>query len=113
MSVEERVLRLENAFATLQELAARSDARTGRLEDSFQKLMELAVSASERDDTQVSWINELGAAQTNADARIAALADAQIRTEEQVSSLTAQVGSLTARVDRLTELFERFIEGQQ
>lgn len=88
MGVEERVAELETAFVTLTKLA---------------------VSSSERMDTHGSWINALGnrmeelaAAQTNSETKIAALTDAQIKTEE---ALTA----LTVRVDRLSEIVERFI----
>jgi len=100
MTVEERVLRLENAFATLEELAARSDGRTSDLEKHFKMLTQLIVSASERADTHEAWINRLGEAQANASAQIAALADAQIRTEEALTTLTARVDRIAALVEK-------------
>ncbi|MDQ1557420.1 MAG: hypothetical protein QOD32_480 [Pyrinomonadaceae bacterium] len=98
---EKRLLRLEKAYATLAELAANQDERafslrqllakqdermTG-LEDSFKMLVELARNASERADQHESWINDLGAAQANSETKIAALADAQIRTDESLIML--------------------------
>ena len=50
MAIDDRVLRLENAFITLSELAAKSDTRTARLEESFVMLTELAVITNERLD---------------------------------------------------------------
>jgi hypothetical protein len=45
------------------------------------------------------------AAQSHADERIAALADAQIRTGEAITRMSA-------RVDRLAETVDRYIEGR-
>ena len=99
MTTEERLLKLENAFNTLAELAAKSNERTSELEQSFVTLTQLAVSASERMDTQMGWINSLGAAQ-------AELTQAQANTEKALASLTA-------RVDQLSETVERYISGQR
>jgi chromosome segregation ATPase len=115
MTTEERVLRIENAFATLSELVAqshesaaqsrartdaltdlltRTETRTADLENSFQLLTELARNASERADTHDAWINQLGAgqaelraAQAESEHKIAALADAQIRTTDALKKL--------------------------
>ena len=59
MSVEDRVLRLENAFATL---------------------VEIQRGLEERFDNHDKWINELGAAQVE-------LTKAQARTEERLNTL--------------------------
>jgi len=94
MSVEDRVIQLESVVATLARLmekadarAARDAARTSDLERHFKMLTELAVRASERADDADAGLVEMRAAQANADARIAALADAQIRTEEALKRL--------------------------
>ncbi len=115
MTTEERVLRIENAFATLselvaqshelaaqaqrlaaesqalaaqsQELASRVSERTTNLERSIEILTELARNASERADTHDAWINQLGRAQAESEQKIAALADAQIRTEDALKKL--------------------------
>lgn len=71
MSLDERVMRLEHAFATL---------------------VRLAESTDERLDQHLSWINQLGEAQANSEAKFAALADAQIKTEEAIANLTAAQG---------------------
>lgn len=116
MSTEERVLRLENAFTTLEELAAKSNERTSDLEKHFKMLTQLAVSANERADTHESWINSLGTqmdelaesqkgltgaqkelveAQRQSAAHLSVLAEivrdlgrAQTRTEDALASLT-------------------------
>ncbi len=75
MSIEERVLRLENAFTILVELAQSTDER----------------------------MDDLIAAQVNSEAKIAALADAQIQTEGALKTLTQRVTELTdaqAHTDR-------------
>ncbi len=61
MTVEERVLRLENAFVQMTTMVRNLD---------------------ERDETHAEWINLLGAAQANTEHKIAALTDAMIRVED-------------------------------
>jgi ABC-type transporter Mla subunit MlaD len=109
MSVEDRVLRLENAFATLSELAARSESRADTLSELVARsesrtdtlvqltetLVQVAVSASERADTHETWINELGEAQ-------AELVKAQTRTE-------AALAETNERLNNLINVVERFI----
>lgn len=125
MTPEERFLRMENALATLSELAARADARNFNMENAiatlseltarsearisqsearvsdlegyFKTLTELAISASERMDTQQDWINMLGTTQANLEVKMAELAEAQARTE--------------ITLNRLSETVERHIEG--
>jgi len=106
LSTEERVVRLETAFATLLELAQN---QSGRLDD------------------QLGWINQLGSrmaelagAQANSEQKIAALIDAQIHTEEalrrlaeqqertsaQLAETNARLAETDARIDRLAEAVE-------
>jgi chromosome segregation ATPase len=80
MSVEDRVLQLENSFRTLTQLA---------------------VSASERSDQQLAWINQLGTAQAETETKLAALIDAQVRTEDALAALTVKVDALADKVDTL------------
>jgi prefoldin subunit 5 len=102
MTTEERVLRLENAFATLSELAVNTQgnasklsARTADLEKHFNMLSQLAVRADERMDGHDAGLSNLTA-------KLEALADAQIRTEETLNRLGE-------RVDKLAETVERYI----
>ncbi len=89
MTIEERVTHLE-AFAAdvrdhtriLTEVIRRMDSRLDRHNDSI--------------DRHEAWIDELHAAQANSEAKIAALADAQIHTE-------AALRNLTEKLDRLLE----------
>ncbi|MDT7540432.1 MAG: hypothetical protein QOE33_336 [Acidobacteriota bacterium] len=97
MSTEDRILRLENALATLAELSAdherraadqerRSadqERRSARLEESFLTLVQLTRSHNES-------FGELRAAQTETEHKLAALADAQIRGEESMKELRAE-----------------------
>jgi hypothetical protein len=94
MSIEERVIQLESVVATLARLMEKADARamrdaarTDSLERHFKMLTELAVRASERADGADVGLAGMRAAQANADVRIAALADAQIRTEDALKRL--------------------------
>ena len=107
-----------------------TEDRVASLERSFVTLTRLMEGASERADTHQTWINQLGSAQaalTTAQAetevKIAALVDAQIRGEDNVSRLTtlvaaltaaqartdAQVEQLAAHVDKLADTLERYI----
>jgi hypothetical protein len=95
VTTEERLLRLENAFATL---------------------VEVQRGLEERFDTHEKWINELGAAQTrltdaqaNSEAKIAALADAQIKTEEALARLAEAQAETEQRIIRL---FDFLSEGE-
>lgn len=113
MSTEDRVTELENAFVTLTRLVQ---------------------SHGERFDTHLDWINQLGAAQAtlttaqatlataqselvsaqaNSEGKIAALVDAQIRTEDELRRLTEQVAQSNARMNRLEALVEKLIEGRE
>jgi chromosome segregation ATPase len=92
MSTEDRVLRLENAFTTLVELAAEQNRRMNdqqrrveRLEDSLVTLIELTRSHHEGLDEVKA---ELRAAQADTERKIGALADAQIHAEERAAGLT-------------------------
>ena len=76
----------------------RLEARVSDLERYFKMLVEMMRRHDER-------LDDIQAEQSNADVRIAALADAQIKTEEALTTLTV-------RVDRLSEIVERFIEGR-
>jgi hypothetical protein len=87
MTTEERVLRLENAFATLAEMVANEKTRTDLL-------LQLVRDHEERSETHGSWINQLGTAQAESERKIAALVDAQIRTEESLSRLSVTVERL-------------------
>jgi len=64
-------------------------------------LTETVRRMDERDDRHESWIDELHAAQADADARIAALADAQIRTEDAIVSLRTEISDLAGIVRQL------------
>ncbi len=82
MSVEERVINLETAFLELSRMAKRADERMDTIGESIQLLTQLVARHDARFD-------HVGGELSNADARIAALADAQIRTEEALNRLEA------------------------
>jgi hypothetical protein len=83
MTIDDRVVRLEQAFATLVRLAEKSD---------------------ERLDQHLSWVNQLGEAQANSGVKIATLPDAQIRTEEALARLAASQAHIDQRLDALIEI---------
>ena len=70
------------------------EERLANLEEFTQLIMQWARRADERMD-------ELAAAQANSEAKIAALADAQIRTEEALGKLSASMTNLS---DKMAEL---------
>jgi ABC-type transporter Mla subunit MlaD len=111
MSVEERVLKLEEIVGALAQLAQKTDRRLVQADDRLDKLTEIAVRFDERLDALV-------AAQTNSDERMAALADAQIRTEEALTLLAGaqarteeQLKETNERLNNLIVVVERYITG--
>lgn len=104
MTVEERVIKLENAFSTLAQLAARSDSRTSENEQSLRTLVELARVQSERLDES----NErLAAIESNLVALsqiVVELGQAQRRADERMAQMDE-------RLDRLAALVERHVSG--
>lgn len=112
---EDRILRLENAMATLAEISAQHNERLAaheerlaaiertnqRLEQTVQSLKELTADTQRRvtrlEESYVTvvellrshhdGITEMRTAQANADAKIAALADAQIHSERKLNEL--------------------------
>jgi multidrug resistance efflux pump len=96
-----------------------ADERVAQLESAFVTLMRLVQSHGERFDTHLDWINQLGtaqaeltAAQANSEQKIAALVDAQIRTEDELRKLAEQGAQANARLDRLAGMVERLMEGR-
>ena len=94
-----------------------TEERVSRLEKAFASLLELARGADERMDTHMGWINELGSAQAETERKIAALVDAQIHTEEAVKELNAaqrrtesSIQELSAAQRRTEAALNRFIE---
>jgi hypothetical protein len=88
MTTEERVLRLENAFATLSEMVAQEATRTDAV-------LQLVRDHDERMETQTNWINQLGSAQALIEANLSALTvivrelgQAQSRTDERLNKLS-------------------------
>lgn len=103
-----------------------TEDRVAELESAFVTLTRLVQSHGERFDTHLEWINQLGAAQAqltaaqseltaaqaNSEGKIAALVDAQIRTEDELRRLAEQNAQANARVDRLAQMVERLMEGR-
>jgi multidrug resistance efflux pump len=96
-----------------------TDERVAQLESAFVTLTRLVQSHGERFDTHLDWINQLGtaqaeltAAQANSEQKIAALVDAQIRTEDELRKLAEQGAQANARLDRLAQMVERLMEGR-
>ncbi len=80
MTIEEQVTRLEGFAADVRE-------HTRLLTEVIRRMDERDDRTHERADRHEQWIDELHAAQANSEAKIAALADAQIRTEETLRRL--------------------------
>ena len=105
---EESTRRLENAMAKLAETSAQHDERLAAIERTNEILKALAADAHQLlanmqrrvtglEEVNATLVNllqhhhdgitELRAAQANADAKIAALADAQIHSERKLNEL--------------------------
>jgi chromosome segregation ATPase len=83
-----------------------NEERITRLENSFVILTELARSADEWRDTHLDWINQLAEAQSNSDSKIAALANAQIRTDEHIAGLSSKMETLSSTMEILSSTME-------
>lgn len=105
MSVEDRVVNLETAFLELSRMAKRADERIDTIGESIGLLTQLVARHDARFD-------HVGGELSNADARIAALADAQIRTEDALGRLEAQLGRTDEQLNRLADIVERFINNK-
>lgn len=95
-----------------------ADERITQLESAFTMLLNMTRNLDERADTHTDWINQLGAAQAETERKIAALVDAQIRTEDALARLTTKMSdladaqahtdatfnALALKVDALTDL---------
>ena len=136
---EERILRLENAMAALAEISAQHHDRLAAAEQTNQMLRGLAadhqqlianmqrrVAGLEESRAMLvellrghhDGITEMRAAQANADAKIAALADAQIRTEaamergnERVQAALAQLAESQTHTDQRLDALIDFARG--
>ena len=72
------------------------DERLNNLQEFAGLMMQWARRAEERFEEFREGMNELRAAQANSEAKIAALADAQIRTETVVAALGERMKELAA-----------------
>jgi chromosome segregation ATPase len=96
-----------------------TEDRVAQLESAFVTLTQLVRNHGERFDTHMTWINRLGEAQADSEQKIAALVDAQIRTEDELRRLAeaqrhseATAAEANARLDRLAQMVERLMEGR-
>jgi len=83
----------------------------------FVRIMsEWAQNAEERMDSLAGRMEELAAAQANSEAKIAALADAQIRTETVVAALgerMAELAAAQAHTDQRLDALIDIVRGMQ
>ena len=117
MSSDESFTRLQNALATLAEMAVRSqevdaqhEARINKLEESNGRIAQTNRDLAESNRLIVEMLrrhdetdDELRAAQTGTEQKLAALVDAQIKAEDEMNKLRsaqAETGQkLSALVD--------------
>lgn len=109
MSTEDRVLRLENSFNVLVELARTQSERMDEYEHRSEELAKAQIQTQAR-------LDELAEAQKQTGARLEELAEAQKQTEAHISVLAqvmAELGRAQTRTEgaltRLTERFEEYI----
>ena len=103
-AIEHTNQRLEQTVQSLKELTADTHRRVTRLEESYVTVVELLQSHHE-------GITEMRAAQANADAKIAALADAQIRADERQQAALTQLAESQAHTDRRLDALIDIVRG--
>ncbi|HEX8502946.1 MAG TPA: hypothetical protein VF659_20345 [Pyrinomonadaceae bacterium] len=104
MADDERIANLQEFAGLMMQWARRAEERFEEFRGGMNEFRE--------------GMNELSAAQANSEAKIAALADAQIRTEASVSSLAVQMRELAAtqahsdqRLDALIDIVRGMSRG--
>ena len=86
------------------------DERLANLQEFARLMMQWARRAEERFEEFREGMNELRAAQANSEAKIAALADAQIRTEAVVAALGEQMRELAVTQAHSDQRFDALID---
>ncbi len=79
------------------------ERRIATVEEAVKLLTELALSANER-------MGDLEEAQANSERKIAALADAQIRTEEAIANLTGKMAEHSAQQAHTDQRLDALID---
>lgn len=97
----------------MSEEYSKNRTRVKTVEEAIQILKKLLIKADERTNKHPTWINHHGKAQERDYARIAALADAQIRTEETVARLSEAQARTDACLDALIDIVRKDRNGQQ
>jgi chromosome segregation ATPase len=124
--LEEGVSDLEQHFKMLVEMVRRHDTKNTELSTRNAELSQSFVTVVKLLQRHDQRLDEAREAQPDTDRRIAALVDAQIRTEEagrhadeRIAALAVAqnrtdeaISRLTARLDHLTETVDRYIEGR-
>lgn len=127
MADEEGNRRFENALATLSELAANQDGRMARLEalaadhqrlfvnherrisgleEAFRMLVEMSRRHDERAD-------EIRAAQAETEHKLAALVDAQVRTQEAAAESERKLAALAEAQLQTEQAMKRSADAQE
>ncbi|HEY0324278.1 MAG TPA: hypothetical protein VGC66_25250 [Pyrinomonadaceae bacterium] len=88
MSTEDRVLKLENAFATLVGLVRNMDER---MDESNSRIAVI--------ESNLGALSQI----------VLELAQSQKRSDERLDKVTERLDKLTERVDRLADTVEKFI----
>lgn len=107
---------LTDLTSKLDERSRQTEARVDNHQTQLDILTELARHADERLNTQLSWLNELGEAHANLDAKMAALTDAQIKTEGALANAQirteAALANLAGALANLAESHAKLAESQ-
>ncbi|MBI4641086.1 MAG: DUF3782 domain-containing protein [Candidatus Tectomicrobia bacterium] len=115
VQTEARVGRLELAVERLAEAQVQTEARVGRLELAVERLVEAQVQTEARVGRLELAVERLAEAQVRTEMRVEELAQAQTRTENELTQFrrifTMQTGGLGARWGLQTE--EAFRQGMR
>lgn len=109
----------ENKMATEEQRITKLETFAADVREYTRLLTETILKMDSRLDRHDALIDDLHVAQANAEAKIAALADAQIRTEEAQANADARIAALAeaqaqtqAALRSLGEKLDRLLEGR-
>ena len=102
MSTEDRLLRLENAMATLAEVAAKANTRMDRSDERMTKLEDLVM--------RLAKVTTKGFEDVSA--KINALVDSQMHLLEAYERLTKSQGKTDDNLRNLIAVVDRYFKGR-
>ena len=118
MTAEERLLRLENAFTTLVELARNMDerlddhhSRLSTLETNLSALSDIVAEVAKSQRRTDEQLKIVAASQRQTEEQLKIVAASQRQTEEQLKIVSANQRRTDEQLNSLAATVERYIRG--